>query len=540
MPQVLIIPGRADQHSLVFWVRVSSGSTPKIKAAQVVDEQSPAPDDESRPIVESGIVGISIPDEHVALRRVTKHIWLVAARELTPATLYSLSVTVGNVFEKGYSRTLPVVSAPRQTFTMAFSSCYEVSNDSHGRARFFPPRLDLADSAPDLRILLGDQVYMDLNPKTGKVQRDPPNPDARHLMQWNKAPWRTYLEHAPSLTLIDDHELWNNYPHPAAQLSQILDPINDIVDFFEDLFNLEDGQNFAGNWFDALLNPLIDIDAFHRAIGMYQSALNVPAADVFDSPDTQSYWEAELLDKRRWRTFSLNDSSPDLPVRVFGLDVRSFRNHLLSTNPSTTREVHLELLEAWIDGLDRPGVLCLSQPLLDPPSLNLPFIIDANLANYKKEHAYLCRLLGRAKHSVLVVAGDIHSNRLRQIVRPNRPDHFELIASPHSRIDGNADASKGSNGSLAWAGLDDVHWQRLYAFASKHSYTTVTFSQTARGEVQAIVQPWILYKWGARPVYAWPPEAAASAEGMLDFVTKIKNDPVSLQAYAQSWRILLR
>ncbi len=555
----LIVPGRADTNGLTWWVRSTVPVLPEPITFHVCwspEHKPPPADAESAPMSRSASSVIILDDEQVAVRQIARptpmaglstnygKTWLVSAIGLEPDHIYELVVEAGTITERAFSKTLPVRAA-HSSFTVAFGSCYEISQDKNQSIKFFPPRRDLLNSTVDLRVSLGDQVYMDLDSKTGHVRRDPPNPIDRYQQQWQGA-WMTYLQHAPNLTLVDDHEFWNNYPEPALQLSEIGSGIDSVIEFLDSIDGNDDWENFSGHWFNYLLQPKFDVSTFHDAVSIFQSALNVSAKEIFDSPNSLDYWTRELVEKRRWRSFSFNNSSPDLPVRLMGLDLRSFRTKTAASEQNLVRDIHLTEFENWLDALDRPGVLCVSQCLTDSASTSCleGTFIDHSAADYAADYARIWDAIkNRARHSVLIVSGDIHWSRLRRFpigssegpMNPLAPLHYELVTSPLSRIIYRSEVAKVKQGKVEWMNpqtspgspkIQEWYWQQLYGFNPKRTYATVEFQWQADQTVIAIIKHWVLYKDCVRPYYRIPPELGTLAQ-LEAFIKKSFEDPLS-------------
>ncbi|HFE44486.1 MAG TPA: hypothetical protein ENJ18_03185, partial [Nannocystis exedens] len=132
-------------------------------------------------------------------------------------------------------RTLPAgLPGPREDpFVLLLGSCF----DRRGRAASAVgnlPRLLSGQRLPHLKLLCGDQIYLDL-PVFSVIPRQPAETYryvlGKYLRNW--APggslgrggaslangFGDLLRHGANLFLSDDHEFWNNYPFAASQVS---------------------------------------------------------------------------------------------------------------------------------------------------------------------------------------------------------------------------------------------------------------------------------------------------------------------------------
>src|SRR6185436_16109358 len=147
------------------------------------------------------------------------------------------------------------------------------------------------ESGPDpvrLRLLCGDQIYMDLSPTDGSpLVFDAPEPWSRYASQWRTLDFDAFLRSSPNLVMADDHEFWNDYPHGDAWL------------------------RWAETDRDGPLGKRMD-----RAFAVFQAPLNLDPADVADSAPT-----IDALLAGAARAFPLAVG----PLTFFVLDTRTRR-----------------------------------------------------------------------------------------------------------------------------------------------------------------------------------------------------------------------
>ena len=139
---------------------------------------------------------------------------------LQPDTLYRISADSGAGGAEIEVRTLPS-EVPREmdrSFNVLLVSCFHAAEDRNDLAGRIVSELG-ASSDPHLTLLAGDQVYLDLPtlsdfpPEAAKLaekfERD-------YTTNWRgPAGFAKVLSVAPSISIPDDHEYWNNYPHPS-------------------------------------------------------------------------------------------------------------------------------------------------------------------------------------------------------------------------------------------------------------------------------------------------------------------------------------
>lgn len=140
---------------------------------------------------------------------------------LQPDTFYEITATANGETKTLETRTLPT-SVPwglDRSFNVLLVSCFHQAEDRGGTVGTIVSQLS-AVAKPHLTFLAGDQVYLDL-PTLKNFPKD-----ARKLAQkfeddytlnWvGPLAYTDVLKAAPSVSLPDDHEYWNNFPHPSA------------------------------------------------------------------------------------------------------------------------------------------------------------------------------------------------------------------------------------------------------------------------------------------------------------------------------------
>ncbi|SDH62052.1 hypothetical protein SAMN04488136_1222 [Vibrio xiamenensis] len=290
------------------------------------------------------------------------------------------NTATGNLDEillaRGSFWTLPQeVNSIDQGFTVALGSCFFEEYDG-GQVSTSYQSLIASDEAPvrpHITFLAGDQVYLDIGLDSlspiPKEVRDRVADD--YASQWRGL--RNVLCHGGTWFLADDHEYWNNYP---------------FVEGF---------------------NPFIQ-------------ALRIPKI------------------KKAWKN-TAHDGLVNVqrvqPVRTFKIgndvsfciaDLRSFR-----TKTRVLPAAEIETICHWVKGLKSPGVLVLSQPIIEKEGSNS----DRNFVSYSKDYNVVVKAIHDASHDVLVLSGDIHYGRICNVEFEGRSNRlYEVVSSPMSNLSG--------------------------------------------------------------------------------------------------------
>jgi hypothetical protein len=248
---------------------------------------------------------------------------------------------------------------------------------------------------PHLSVLMGDQVYLDL-PSLRTFGRGVAWQVGKHdlaatferdyLTNWSgDGGLANLMNAAPAVFLPDDHEYWNNYPHPAVQVPPTLT------------------QTGRAAWTDA-------------ARALY---------DAFQTPFPEGLKQAVVLDID--------------PLSIFLLDTRTFRAE--DRSASVLPEV-FDQFRRWCRDVARDsrfGVVVTAQPLTqEPTSLLTGKLIDRTLPDYG-DFGPVVQELGRlaeAGRPVLLVTGDVHWGRVTEVrdQRTGGLGFIEVVSSPTSLV----------------------------------------------------------------------------------------------------------
>jgi hypothetical protein len=139
---------------------------------------------------------------------------------LTPDTLYRIRLQAGNQTTPLKVRTIPDAVATQldRSFNVLLVSCFHQAEDRGGLASTIVSQLK-ATSLPHMTLLAGDQVYLDL-PTLKDFSDDlawlAEKFEGDYTLNWRGPLGYTgVLSAAPSVSIPDDHEYWNNYPHQS-------------------------------------------------------------------------------------------------------------------------------------------------------------------------------------------------------------------------------------------------------------------------------------------------------------------------------------
>jgi hypothetical protein len=236
---------------------------------------------------------------------------------------------------------------------------------------------------PDLKILTGDQVYLDTPVVLPMSARSVRRRISRNYSRtWDKLGY--FLSRGANICASDDHEFWNNYPYRPPLLTN--------------LPGLR-GRDTRDEW-DATAREFI------RKVQLAEPAV------TFDLGEDLSFFVADTRINRD----GARPADPRHPPRFMA-------------------PTDFEALISWIEGLRSPGVLVIGQPLLatggNPGDRCLP--------DFPDQYARLCRSLAAASHDVAVLSGDVHFGRVARI-EMQRPDRarptrlYEVISSPMALV----------------------------------------------------------------------------------------------------------
>ena len=296
-------------------------------------------------------------------------------------------------------------------------SCFHYSTDG-GRYAEILPRIVRGADAPDLAIFMGDQVYLDLP----TIKNFPDDPawladkfETDYVRNWFYGGFSQGLGIAPIALAPDDHEYWNNFPHPSPFIQ-----------------NSWSGKGQA-RWRDTARSCY---EGFQLGLaGALGTALEL---------------DVEPL------AFLVVDSRTDRDPE--------FRQLL---SPAASAQ-----LTAWAARVARDdrltaAVIVTGQSLLeDPVGSAKGSVADYALANYEQPYKDLLAVLIKVTEAgkpVLLLTGDVHWGRVTSVRdrRRGATTLYEVISSPASLVEtvGSDQVADVIGAVKRWVGAGDA-WPR--------------------------------------------------------------------------------
>ena len=348
----------------------------------------------------------TIPIELAPLTGARKNTWVDPAERraftgvyeftgLQPASHHRILVTTADgCTAKLSARTLPaeVPSDSAESFRVLLVSCFDRGTDSTGRAGRMVADLPI-QMRPHLTLLLGDQVYLDL--PTLKDFKDDIKWLARefegkYISNWfgcrevSGAPcaYAQVLHAAPNVSIPDDHEYWNNYPHASPIVGNTW------------------SKRGRRRWCIAARR------LYNAFQGAYPAGLG-------------GSWHLDVK-----------------PLSFFFADSRTYRDR---DRRFALADADHSRLERWVDWLqqhpDRVGVFVTGQSLLSRECGSIVGgLTDFELSDHD-DYRRLSRTLLRAPGNLLFLTGDLHWGRVTSYRRPDgRFRIIEVVSSPASLV----------------------------------------------------------------------------------------------------------
>jgi hypothetical protein len=427
------------------------------------------PDDpKSYPLVDRVLHLVSVL-KAPPVRRTLNH-QRVEVRPLRARTSYSLKLRVDDQTVIGAERhlregrvtTLPAAlpAEGEKPFTLLVGSCFYGPEDRGGLVggtyHYMPE-----DQRPDVKVLCGDQVYLD-NPwreTTLKWYRANQRPGLFRAMLFDKyvanwtqvggedAGFRRLLADGANYFCSDDHEFWNNAP------------------------------NFGG-------------------VGLFNTLTS----------GQREWWFAEA--SRLFRAFQSPSALLHLEVPPLSFCVADTRINRDIRGERFMRDEDLKAVGRWIEGLRGPGVLVVGQPVLVEEKSTIGSLlkkdltkaivsyVDRDLSHYA-QYRELIDHIKSSEHSVVVLTGDVHFGRVaRGELKPGSGTEFvEVISSPMQAVLG--DKNEPLFGSYREAPADHFPITESREIVHKRNhFATVGFSSAQDGRVNMRVRTWPILRPG--------------------------------------------
>jgi hypothetical protein len=310
---------------------------------------------------------------------------------LEPDTLHTVAVSAAGSQRELSARTLPgaIPTDLDRWFNVLLVSCHHAAEDRGGLSGIIASHIS-ALAKPHLSIFAGDQVYLDL-PTLKNFQDDErwlaDKFERDYIENWRGPDgYARVFDLAPSVAIPDDHEYWNNFPHPSP--------------FIQNAWS-QDGR-----------------DRWRKAAQAMFTA--------FQLPSPNSLGEAFIFDV--------------LPLSFFIADTRSGKD---PDREFTMPEAEHKQLSDWVDRvIDKQlfGVFVSGQSVFeDPVSSTGGAIADYELPNYRdfgRIMTTLQRLIDEGRRPLICLTGDVHWGRIAaaQDITTGRTAITEIIASPSSLV----------------------------------------------------------------------------------------------------------
>lgn len=369
----------------------------------------------------------------------------LAPRSRQPVELRRAGQTVA----RARMGTLPerVPSLEERPFTILLGSCFAQKKDGAGNVGRTYALLP-SDVRPDLKVLCGDQVYLDAPSfwtifpavTVGELRR---RLLESYLAAWTQEPgFHTLLADGPNTFTADDHDFWNNAP---------------------------------------------------------KGSVTAPATLI---PELRKRWleEATLL----YRAFQRPAAGKPVVLTIDGLSIciGDVRVERTETDERFMSAADLAEIRTWALGLKSPGCLVLGQVLFTAPAGTISRHMDLGLPDFR-QYTELLDALRNAPHAVVILTGDVHFGRVAVCELLNGQEIVEVVASPLALV-----ASVPKN---EWKAAPRLYPSQAapgfvqrpittevgYQFNGNH-FATIGFSR-AGGRVRIKVQAWPTENKGKPP-----------------------------------------
>jgi hypothetical protein len=269
-------------------------------------------------------------------------------------------------------------------FTVLLGSCFCKREDAEGAVGRTYAQLP-SGSRPDVKILCGDQVYID-DPWAHYLwhTHDIPELEVEFFRNYRdtwlqESGFRQLLTQGANYFCPDDHEYWNNAPNAATVI--------------RDTWSRSGRQEW-----------------FTTARQFYQ---------MFQNPAP----------------------STTLTVAPLSFLIADTRSNRSSNQTDFMQQTDFQAVAQWIQNLPGPGVLVVGQPLFSEKAGFLSGTFgDWNLSDYS-QYGELARVLAQSPHSIVILTGDVHYGRIAWCTLISGGELIEVISSPMSLVDQLAEGS---------------------------------------------------------------------------------------------------
>lgn len=446
MSQVVLIPGRPGHKALLWWFQGPS--------ADLADYSFELDGSAHQPRVLCNVgQALAITNGHAAT--VAQRTFLAVTEHLgegndTPHR-FQVLYRLNDRSNLAYSRTLPDSA---DGLNIVLASCFCRANSRLRATTPLPRPFKGLEKLPHVKMLCGDQIYLDLIPSGWWQRRDLEGPWGLYDAQWRDPDFVAWMACSGNLCMADDHEFWNNYPSQTrfGYLSfTVHEPPEGMGQKMGDAFLI----------YQAVLN--VDPTALLRGDAIVRDHLHCfEFPGELAPPPLYERFAMHILDTRTRR------SAPEL-----GTQTGQF------TDPQWLDETVARLARRQM-----PSLLVTSQSLLDKGDRS-----ESNLANYTKQFTTLWKAIWNNRHQMLLLTGDIHWSRAQRFKsEATQKVHYEVVSSALARIGPGSLKRPGQNSEFILDTLK-VSAERTADSYAKHTFATLSFNTTAM-QLQTKVRWW--------------------------------------------------
>ncbi len=370
---------------------------------------------------------------------------IITIEDLNQNTKYNVNTNDGTAEFRTLPSSLPPLG--KRSFNILLSSCFYYNNDKTGKAGKTFKKISNRFK-PDIKIMCGDQVYLDVADghfmQLNLIRNEDPKYISRSYLKKYINTWtqrngyNDILRIGATYFTADDHEFWNNFPNPT--------PL--ILNTYK--------QNFR----DSL------------------KQISLSFYNDFQSDDINISGHPRIIDMGN--------------ISFFIADTRIFREEGDSRFMS---DEDFESLISWIEKLNKPGVLAIGQPLLQSPSgFVMKNVGDRAMSNYR-QYRQLVKTLFCLRHSLVVLSGDVHFGRIASCILNFRSipvELVEIVSSPISLVSdivgGKAEDAPYSFPPEPVIGVAGVRCKTHYK-TSRNNFATIHLNEL-NGQVRLQVRYW--------------------------------------------------
>lgn len=303
-------------------------------------------------------------------------LYKVAAYEILANELAGEGALSSQLIITGQFTTLPEsIASMADGFTLGLGSCFYEEYDGGAVSTAWQTlcKAPVSPCQPHIKFMTGDQVYLDIGWDSLSTR---PREIRERVANDYAQHWQALsgmLRHGGSWFVADDHEYWNNFP---------------LVQGWSPFIQALRIKSVKKAWLGTAMDGAKQVQ-------------RVEPVKVFSIGNDVSFC---VVDLRTWRT-----EKNTLPKKA------------------------MDQLLSWVKNLTCPGILVLSQPLMEPKAGDG----DRNFVSYQKQYNQLIKAIAEANFDVLSLSGDVHHGRLSRVEFSGRSNRlFEVVSSPMSNLAG--------------------------------------------------------------------------------------------------------